>query len=303
MRTFALLLLSLLVSVAASARTEIKISTLYPPGSDAAKSLIELSDKLKEKTNGEVLIKLYPGGVMGDDNTVMRKMRIGQLQGALVSSGTLDIIKADVKGLSRPFAFDSIDEVYAKRESYDQVIRDELLELNWLAYGPFDGGFSYLMSKKPVTSMDEIRQSKLWLPNTTDIQQVSAELNVDYLVMNIGDVLTGLDTGAIDTLVSPPSAALALNWYSRFNYVVDTPVLYTWGILILPEKTLARMDEKTRALVTSEFESWAASLEARLRVGNANANDAIRQLLKPIAFSARDIEMLRAAEQSHSSAY
>lgn len=296
MRLFALILSILLMASGVQAETVIKISTLYPPGSDPAKSLVELSKTVKERTNGDVLLKLYPGGVMGDDKTVLRKMRIGQLQGALVSAATLDILKVNVRELSRPFSYDTLDQVYSKRESYDQVIRDELKDSKWLSYGPFDGGFSYLMSKNQVTNMNEIRQSKLWLPNTSTIQEISAELDVDYLVMNIGDVLTGLDTGAIDTLVSPPSAALALNWHSRFNYFTDTPVLYTWGILILPEKALARMDEENRAILTEELTAWSTSLESRLRVANGKALDAIRTLLEPATFSEEDIEMLRVSQ-------
>jgi TRAP-type C4-dicarboxylate transport system substrate-binding protein len=297
MRVLALLLVSLLASVVAGAQTEIKIATIYPPGSDVATSLMELSDVVKARTKGEVVVKLYSGGVMGDDKTVLRKVRIGQLQGALLSSGALDLLNVDVKGLSQPFAFDSLDEVYAKRKSYDQEIRDRLKAHKWVSYGPFDGGFSYLMSKKKVTSMDEIRQSKLWLPNTSDIQKISAELNIDYLVMNIGDVLTGLDTGAIDTLISPPSAALALNWYSRFKYFTDTPVLYTWGILIIPDKVLSQMDDVTQAVVIEEFTHWSAALESRLRVDNGKALEAIRQLLEPITFSAEDIDMLRTSQK------
>ena len=292
----AVLFLSFLLAAFSMAETEIKISTLYPPGSDAVRSLTELSNSLKEKTAGEVVLKVYPGGVMGDDKTVMRKIRVGQLQGALVSSGTLDLLDADLNGLSKPFSYDNLEQVYQQRLSYDSVVSDKLKSLKWYGFGPLDGGFSYLMSKNQINNMEDIRQSKLWLPNSDQIQQISSELDIDYLVMNIGDVLTGLDTGAIDTLISPPSAALALNWHSRFQYLNDTPVLYTWGILIVPERALARLDVTTRNIVTSELEQWSKNLDARSRVANQQALKAIQQLLSPINFDQNDLDRIRLSQ-------
>ncbi len=298
MRVIFLSCILVLCSVVVEAQTVLKISTLYPPGSAAVTSLQQIALELKQNTNNEVLIKVYPGGVMGDDSTVLRKLRIGQLQGALVSSSTLELIDADVKALSQPFSYDEIAQVYDRRESYDHEILAELSRLGWAGFGPLDGGFSYLMSKNKVTDMDGVRSSKLWLPNTRDIQKMSESLDIDYLVMNIGDVLTGLDTGAINTLVSPPSAALALNWHSRFNYFSDTPVLYTWGILIFPEKSLAKLSDKNRKLVDDALTQWSEELDQNLRASNENALVVIRQLMTAITFSADELNSLRVSQQN-----
>lgn len=295
---FILFLVSLLLASQSISATELKISTLYPPGSAAVKSLQETSKRLRDATNGEVTLKVYPGGVMGDDNTVLRKMRIGQLQGALVSGTALDIITPNLKDISRPFQFDTLDEVYDARENKDVEFRDRLKELSWASFGPIDGGFSYLMSKDPVRSLEDIRNSKIWLPNTQDIQAMANEMDVDYLVMNIGDVLTGLDTGAIDTLVAPPSAALTLNWHSRFDFYTETPVVYTWGMLILPERSLARVSREHREHIDIIFRAWAAELDQEQRAANKDATQAIQQLLVPQPFSSEDINLMRKARVS-----
>lgn len=295
MRLIALLLACL--PFMALAQTTLKISTLYPPGTDPVKSLKEAAKQIETATNGEVTLKVYPGGVMGDDKTVLRKIKIGQLQGALVSGTGLDLISKDLKDISQPFQFDSIDQVYNQRETMDGVFRDRLAAVNWQSYGPLDGGFSYLMSKDKVPDMSAIREAKLWLPNTSEIQDLSRQMNVDYLVMNIGDVLTGLDTGAVDTLISPPAAAITLNWHSRFNYYTQTPVLYTFGMLVLPDRALRKLDDQQKQAVDEVLQSWAESLDARLRVGNANALEAIGQLLTPQPFSQDDIRAMRIVQR------
>lgn len=295
-RLFVVCLLSIL-PVFAMAKTTLKLSTLYPPGTDAVTSLQRVAAEIKTATDGEVEIKVYPGGVMGDDKTVLRKIRVGQLNGALISGTGLDLITPDLKDLSKPFQFDDISEVYALRETKDAELRSRLEGLDWQGYGPLDGGFSYLMSKQQITDMTAVRSAKLWLPNTSDIQEMARALDVNYLVMNIGDVLTGLDTGAIDTLISPPAAAITLNWHSRFNYFTTTPVMYTWGMLVIPERSLNRIPDNYRSIVDTALTEWAQGLDARNRQGNARALDALNQLLEAQSFNRDDIQQLRLSQK------
>ena len=286
----------IILSNIAFATTTLKISTLYPSGTDAVSSLRAVAELIERQTQGAVELKVYPGGVMGDDKTVLRKMKIGQLHGALVSGTGLDLINADLKDLSQPFQFDSLDQVYQARKTLDGEFKERLSEDKWAGFGPLDGGFSYLMSKQPVQDMDAVRDAKLWLPNTSDIQALSKQMNVNYLVMNIGDVLTGLDTGAIDTLISPPSAAIALNWHSRFNYYTETPVIYTWGMLVFPERALSKLSTEHRVIVDNALDDWATQLDERMRVGNVKAKQAITQLLDAQPFSREDITSLRLSQ-------
>lgn len=292
MRIFAFTFLLLLTGLA-SAQTTLKIATLYPPGSDAVKSLQQTALDIRDRTGGDVTLKIYPGGVMGDDSTVLRKIKIRQLHGALLSGSGLDQISPNLKDLSYPFQFDRIDAVYDARETLDTVFRQRLKDQNWLGFGPLDGGFSYLMSQEPLKTLEDVRESKLWLPNTRDIREMAEDLDVDFLAMNISDVLTGLDTGAVDSLIAPPSAAITLNWHSRFDYFTDTPVLYTWGMLALPESAFRSVSDAHRVLVEQALENWSENLDKRLRQANENALAAIRQLLTVQSFNPSQVREIR----------
>lgn len=296
MRLFVYVVLILSASFV-SGQTTLKISTLYPAGTDAVASLKQAAEHIKTQSQGEVVLKIYPGGVMGDDKTVLRKIKIGQLQGALVSGSGLDLIEPNLKDISQPFQFENLSQVYQARESADAEFRGRLNDKKWRGYGPLDGGFSYLMSKQPIADMAGVREAKLWLPNTNDIQALSRQLKVNYLVMGIGDVLTGLDTGAIDALISPPSAAIALNWYSRFNYIAETPVIYTFGMLVLPERAFSKLSDEHEILVQTSLSEWAENLDGQLRQDNERAKQAIEQLLEAQKFNAGDVENLKLSQR------
>lgn len=289
------LLFVCLLGLFSSAWAEVlKIATLYPPGSLPVQQLQQASRQLSERTEGRLSIQLYPGGVMGDDATVLRKVRIGQLHGALVSASTLANLGVDANDLSQPFQFDTFDDVLAARQAFDPDIRQRLDAQGWLGFGPIDGGFSYLMSQNPISTLENLKRQRLWLPNTDDVREMSQALSVDYQVMGIGDVLPALQTGALNSLIAPPSAALTLNWHSRVDYLTDQPVVYTWGMLTLAQRQLRRISDQDRQTMDAVLSDWAAELDKAMQTSNAQANLAIRQLLTQVDFSAADLANIQA---------
>ncbi|WP_051207752.1 TRAP transporter substrate-binding protein DctP [Saccharospirillum impatiens] len=289
----ALLLLSISLGCVPLTAETLKISTLYPPGSAPVLSLNALSAELESATQGGLTLKVYPGGVMGDDATVLRKMRIGQLQGALVSSSTLEALDVDINDLSQPFQFDTLAEVYQARTSFDGTVRERLARRGWHGFGPLDGGFSYVMSQQPVTDLAGLRASKLWLPNTDTIRELSQQIRVDYQVLGIADVLPALETGALDALIAPPSAALTLNWHSRVSYVTGQPVVYTWGMLVLPERSLARLSVDQQAAAHRVLSHWAEQLDEQMRDSNHSADQALRQHLTEVSIAPPSLRSIR----------
>ena len=117
-----LLLFICLQPIVANATT-FKIATLSPEGSIWMKVMRAGADELAEKTNNRVKIKYYPGGVMGDDMAVMRKIRIRQLQGGAVTLGTVSSYFSDSQVYSLPMLFRNLDEVsyVSQQDAVDQI--------------------------------------------------------------------------------------------------------------------------------------------------------------------------------------
>lgn len=121
----------------------------------------------------------------------------------------------DSQILNVPLTFNNYAEVDAAREQLDPLIKQGLEDNGWVSFGLVDGGFAYIMSGQPVRSLDDLRAQKLWLPSGDSASaNAAATLNLSPIVLNIGGVLTSLQTGAIDAFAAPPVAALTLQWYS-----------------------------------------------------------------------------------------
>lgn len=241
----------MLLSVAGPAGAAvIKIATLSPDGSAWMEKMRAGGEEVAEKTKGAVKFKFYPGGVMGDDQAVLRKIRLGQLQGGAVVSGSLAEVFPDNQVYCLPLVFDSFEQVAYVRERMDPIIVQGIGDGGYVVLGMAGGGFAYIMGKSPVTSVEELRRRKLWAPENDEFSlEVILAYQANPIPLSIADVLTGLQTSLIDTVATSPVAAIALQWHTQVKYVTDIPLLYVYGILMLDKRAFDKLTPEQQTIV------------------------------------------------------
>ncbi len=119
------LLLSLAVPAFAQRPTIVKLATLVPERSVWG-LLRDLTEEWKEITDGQVVARIYPGGVAGDDPDIVRKMRIGQLQAATITVTGLAEIDEAFNVFSIPLFYESYEEYFYVLHSLEPVLRERL---------------------------------------------------------------------------------------------------------------------------------------------------------------------------------
>ncbi|EAR10269.1 DctP (periplasmic C4-dicarboxylate binding protein) [Reinekea sp. MED297] len=259
--------------------TVLKIATEYPDGNAVLKELREAGERIATATDQRVTLKFYPGGVMGDGRSVQRKIRIGQLQGAFIHSGALAATYPDSQVLNAPLLFRDFSEVDAVRQQFDAELVQGFRDSGWITFGLVEGGFAYAMTNEPVDDLQTLREQKLWLPaNDPFSAKIAKAFNINPIALNISDVLTALQTGAINALVAPPVGAITLQWYSRVDYLTDAPFMYTYGLIALSERALQPLSEDDLAVVTQELTQATESLDALARTDNRKAFEALTSL-------------------------
>lgn len=256
--------------------TTFKIATAYPDGTAAVVELKEAAKIIEERTDGAVKFKFYAGGVMGDDFTVKRKIRARQLHGGIVQTSvyTSEVPKLNLYSL--PMLFHNHEEANAVREKLDPVLIQELEESGIVPLGFIAVGFAYAMGTKPVGKIQEVRRSKVWTPK----DDPGAEHNLKVFGINptplsVGDVLTGLQTGLIDTIASPPVAAIALQWHTQIKYMLDIKLQYVYTIFSIDQRVFKRLTAEHKEVVRSEMKGALVRIEKQLISDHEEAIDVI----------------------------
>jgi TRAP-type C4-dicarboxylate transport system substrate-binding protein len=234
------------------------------------------ADEVAGRTDGRVEFRFYPGGTMGDDAAVLRKMRIGQLHGGVFLGGSLSDIVPDLRIYSLPLLFGDYDEVDAVRDVVDPVLMDALDAGGYHTFGFIEGGFAYLYSTKKAASFDELRGSKAWLPEGDDVGRVLIdEAGLSPVPLGLADVLTGLQTGLVDVVSGPPVGAVALQWFTKVKYIIDVPVIYTFGCMVISNRAWSQISPADQAVVDEVFGRVTETLDRRARRDNQEALQAL----------------------------
>jgi TRAP-type C4-dicarboxylate transport system substrate-binding protein len=268
------LLASLLFSPAYA--VTFKIATLSPEGSSWMKLLRKHTKNIRAQTEGEVTFKIYPGGVMGDDKAVLRKMRVGQLHGAVLTSGGLAPSYNDIGIYNLPMLFRDEAEVDHVRQTMDAVLMAGLREKKFVGFGVAEVGFAYPMSNSAGSSIADMRQKKVWVPDNDPASlRAFQSLNITPVPLPLADVLTGLQTGLIDSIGSPPIGAIVLQWHTQIEYVIDIPVMYVYGLFAIAERPFNRLTESQKAIVSSELSQAVKAADGFARRDHESAKAAL----------------------------
>jgi len=270
-------LIALLIAPTVGAQSvRLKIATMAPDGTIWMKGLQKAADEIKERTEGRVSFRFYPGGTMGTDSAVLRKIRIGQLHGGVVLAGSLADIDPDMEIYSLPLLFRSNGEVDFIRDRMDQVLIDGLEAKGFVSFGLTETGFTYLMSAKPTRTFDDLKGRKAWMMQDDPVSLAIVEAaGLSPVPLPISDVLTGLQTGLIDSVAAPAIGAIALQWFTKAKYLTDLPITYVCGTTVVSVKAFHRMSLEDQEVVREVLSRENRELNATSRSDNAEARKAL----------------------------
>lgn len=269
-------LLLIVFSVGADAK-RLKIATLAPAGTTWMKEMKAGASLIAERTGGRVTLKFYPGGVMGNDQSVHRKIKIGQLHGGAFTPGGLAQVESSIQALGLPMMFETFDEIDYVRERIDPVLKQQMEASGFVLLGISEGGFVRILSKQPMQNLESIRNSKVWVPAGDRIGQMAMNaLGINPISLPIADVFTGLQTGLIETVTVNPTSAIAFQWHTSTSFMTEVPISYLIGVLAIQKKAFDKLSLDDQRIVREEIGKVFKRLDRINRSDNQAAKAALQ---------------------------
>ncbi len=257
---------------AVAKKTTIKIATLAPEGSAWVKTFNAINDEVQQETQGQVHLRIYPGGVLGDEKDMLRKMQIQQIHGAALSSPGLSTLYKEIDIFQVPFLFQDQGEVDHVLQNMDSFFRKGLSESGYVLLGWTGGGFVRLMSMTPATTLEALKQAKVWTWEDAPISRaIFEEAGVTGIPLSLPDVMVGLQTGLVDVVYAPPAGAIALQWFTRIKYITDLPLLYVTGGVVIKKNVFQGLKTEHQEIVQQVFTEHLRKLIGALRQDNQEA--------------------------------
>ncbi len=280
---------------AAAAHT-LKIASLAPEGSVWVDSFKQFAAEVNEKTGGEVAFRIYPGGIMGDDKAMYRKMRVGQLHGGgFTMTGIADIVP-DFRVMAIPFLFRSYEEVDRVSATLQPLFKQQFAEKGLYFAAMTEVGFIYTFSNEPRLTIADLQRAKTWAPSNDPLTSAFLNaLDISPITLSIPDVLSSLQTGLIDTAFNSLYGSIVLQWYTKAPFVTDAPYGYAYGALILSAKAVSRLSDDQRAVIDTAAAKHFSSLIDKTRQSNEESRSVLME--QGVKFVETTPEVLNKLEQ------
>jgi len=232
------------------AKVIIKMASIAPKGSNLANFFDEIGKQVRQKTNNEVYLKMYWGGVQGDEKDMLRKIKLGQLHGGGFMGPGLGHIVPEVRITEIPYMFRNFQEVNYVRTRLQPGFEKQFEAKGFKVLGWMDLGFIHTFSKEPLISLEVARRQKWWTMEGEPIGQAMFQaLNISPVSLSISDVATSLSTNMVDCASTTPFGAVAFQWYSRFKYMAAYPTCSIQGATIIKKEMWDRISPASQKIM------------------------------------------------------
>jgi TRAP-type transport system periplasmic protein len=256
----------------ARADTEIRLATLAPSGSPWMEVLDKAQGEIKEKTGGRITLKYYAGGQQGDERDFVRKIGLGQLDGAAITSIGLAMIDESIRVLELPMMFQTAEEMDYVADKMWPYFQKKFEKKGYKLNDRGEVGWVYFMSKNKVTTLQDLKGQKLWMWG--DDQLVGAmfkKLGLNGIPLGAPEVDAGLTSGKINACYGSPVAAVALQWYSKVKYMTSMPMSFAIGATVVSIKSLDKISAEDRKVVETIGKAASKKLRKVIRKANEDA--------------------------------
>lgn len=246
----------------AQQRILLRIATLAPAGTVIVKGFHQWDALLRKETNGQVGLRIYPGGSAGDEKVIVRKMRVGQLDGAAVTVTGLGLIARPTLVLAAPGVILDYKEIDLVRKEmagqFDKMFDDAGYEL--LGWG--DAGQTRLFSQKDITKPSDLKSARPWVWTDNPVMvQFMRTVGANGVPLGVPEVYPGLQTGMIDTVVASALTAIGLQWFTRLKYMSSETSGVLIGALIMRKDRMKELPPHVQDLIRQTAKTGETELQ------------------------------------------
>jgi TRAP-type C4-dicarboxylate transport system substrate-binding protein len=253
--------------------TVVRIGSLVPRTPIGTRSLARWNADLAQRTNGQLRVQIFWGGAMGDERTMVRRMRLGQLDGASLTSSGLGLIHRPVLVMQAPGLFETYAQVDRVREEIGPEMRTAFEREGFGLLGFGDSGRIRLYSRAPVRRPSDLRRMRPWVPNTDAIfGEMLGVVGANGVRLTIGEVFAGLRTGMVDVVPGTALAVAGLQWFTTVTHVTAQSDGFLIGGMVVTQACLNRIPTEHREALFASARENHERVVAGLREGDERAH-------------------------------
>ena len=256
----------------------IKMATLAPEGTEWHGLLVELGQEWKKATNGDVRLRIYPGGVVGDERDMVRKIRIGQIHGAAITTEGMTEVNQYFTAFNYPLLFQDYDDVDFVRNQLNDELYNESEKNGFKLLTIVDVGWVYWFSTDPVYTPSDLKRTKIWTwAGDYKAVQLYEENGFQPIPLTTLDILSGLQTGMINSLGLNTMYALAQQIFGIADNMLDMKWGNLTGAIVVDMRVWNKLKPEYQKLMLNISKNIGKRFQDKNRYGSDDAVNVMKK--------------------------
>lgn len=272
-----ILLILIFTAVNSYSATVIKMGSIAPAGSLWDMKLKELALEWKKITNGEVELKLYMGGTVGDEDNMIRTMKMGGLNAGAMTAQGLKGISPDSFALCLPCIVSDDDEFEYVFEKMKPTFEKALEKQGFVTLGWAMTGWVNFFSKTPVVSPDDLKKTKIAIDTDGRISKIWTDLGFHAIPLAFNDLVAGLFSGMADSTYLTPLAASSMGLTKMAPNMCDFRIAPVYCAVVMERRGWNRIPPKYRESLKAKTSEITSQLYDIIKVDEARAIEVMKK--------------------------
>jgi TRAP-type C4-dicarboxylate transport system substrate-binding protein len=261
-----------LAATAYAQKVEIIMATLAPADSAWFKVMENMGAEWKKISGGNVTLSIRAGGVVGDDPDCVRRLRLGSLQAAALTSAGLGDIDQGVACLQIPMMFDSYEELDYVRDRIGPKLEKRIEDKGFVLLNWGDAGWVRFFSTKQVTKLDDLRKLRLftWAGDPVE-EDLWKTAGFHVVPLAATDIVQQLETHGIDAVPTTALYAETTDLYKLANYMCDVKWAPFVGATIVTKAAWEKIPAAQRGLMLAAARKSGDAAKSDIRAQDTRA--------------------------------
>lgn len=256
----------------------IKLGSLAPSGSPWDKAIRKISSEWKALSKGKVIVKVYPGGIAGDEMDMIRKMRINQLHSAALTGIGMTKLFTGVMSVQLPLLVRNDKELHYVMEKLAPRFESEIEAKGFKVLTWTKVGWVHFFSKQPVVNTIDLQKQKLWIAEgDADGVQAWKQAGFNPVPLSTNDIMTSLQSGMIEGISVTPLSAAAYQWFGIANNMCDMQWAPLLGGIVISMKTWKKFPPALQAKLEASAKKIGKEMQVEIDQADQQAINIMKQ--------------------------
>lgn len=235
----------------------LKLGHVAAPEKPYAIGAVKFAELVKEKTNGEVEVQVFPSSQLGNQRDLVEGVTFGTVDMTLTSTAVLGNFLPKMAIFDLPFIFRDIPHTYKALDTIGMEMGEELEAKGIKLLAFFENGVRHLTNSiRPVKKPEDMKGLKIRVMEQPVYIEMMKALGANPTPMAFGELFTALQQGTVDGQENPVSHIWTKRFFEVQKYISLTGHTYSAEPLIMSMITWKKLPaDYQKAIVDSAEEA------------------------------------------------